>query len=99
MDAYAPEGVDRTDPRCSPLLAEDLSGQPPAYVLASEYDFLRDEELAYGERLAAAGVPVTVRCWEGTVHNFFSMYDHVDVAREAMGDAAGALRAALHPGK
>jgi acetyl esterase/lipase len=41
-------------------------------------------------------VDVTFRCWPGTVHNFFSMYDHLDVARAAMGEAADALRAALH---
>jgi hypothetical protein len=34
--------------------------------------------------------------WDGTVHNFFSMYDHLEIARRAMGEAAGALRAALH---
>jgi acetyl esterase len=98
MDAYAPDPATRTDPRCSPLLAPDLSDQPPAYVLASEYDFLRDEERAYAERLEAAGVPVTFRCWPGTVHNFFSMYDHVDVARTAMAEAAAALRAGLRGG-
>jgi acetyl esterase/lipase len=98
MDAYAPDVEQRTDPRCSPLLAPDPSGQPPAYILAAEYDFLRDEERAYAERLDAAGVPVTFRCWPGTVHDFFSMYDHVDVARTAMAEAAAALRTALRPG-
>jgi acetyl esterase len=96
MDAYAPPGVDRTDPRVSPLLAEDLTGVAPAYLLAAQYDFLRDEEQAYADRLSVAGVDVTFRCWPGTVHNFFSMYDHLDVARAAMGEAAAALRAALH---
>ena len=47
MDAYAPHAQDRTDPRCSPLLAPDLTRQPPAYLLAAEYDFLLDEERAY----------------------------------------------------
>lgn len=97
MDAYAPPNVDRTDWRVSPLLAPDVTGLPPAFVLTAEYDFLRDEDQAYADRLAAAGVPVTYRCWPGTVHNFFSMYDHLDVARRAMGEAAGALRDALHP--
>jgi acetyl esterase len=98
MDAYAPDPSTRADPRCSPLLAPDLSGQPATYLLASEYDFLRDEERAYAERLEAAGVPVTFRCWPGTVHNFFSMYDHVDIARTAMAEAAAALRAGLWGG-
>lgn len=97
LDAYAPAGVDRTDPKCSPLLAADLSGLPPAYVLSSEYDFLRDEEQAYADALRDAGVDVTYHCWQGTVHNFFSMHDHLDIAREAMAEAAAALRGALHP--
>ncbi|MGH9030991.1 MAG: alpha/beta hydrolase [Acidimicrobiia bacterium] len=96
MDAYAPEGVDRTDWRVSPVRRPDLSGLPPGYVLASEYDFLRDEEEAYAARLAEAGVAMEYRCWPGTVHNFFSMYDHLAVAREAMGEASGALRRGLH---
>ncbi len=96
MDAYAPESVDRTDWRLSPVRHPDLSGVAPAYLLASEYDFLRDEERAYAERLEAAGVAISFECWSGTVHNFFSMYDHLDIARRAMGEAAGALREALH---
>jgi acetyl esterase len=96
MNAYAPDGVDRADWRVSPLLAPDLSGLPPAFVLTAEYDFLRDEDKAYADRLAEAGVPVTYRCWPGTVHNFFSMYDHLEVAREAMAEAAAALRAAFY---
>ena len=95
MDAYAPDGVDRTDWRLSPVRHPDPSGGAPAYVLASEYDFLRDEERAYAERLEAAGVPVAFECWPGTVHNFFSMYDHLAIARRAMGEAAAALRRAL----
>jgi acetyl esterase len=96
LNAYAPAGTDRTDPRCSPLLG-DLARLPPAYVLASEYDFLRDEEQAYADALRDAGVDVTYHCWPGTVHNFFSMHDHLDIARTAMAEAAAALRGALHP--
>jgi len=97
MDAYAPDGVDRTDWNLSPIRHPDPSGVAPAYILASEYDFLRDEERAYAKRLTAAGVSVQLEIWDGTVHNFFSMYDHLAVARQAMGEAAAALRDALAP--
>jgi acetyl esterase len=96
MAAYAPDGIDRTDWRVSPLRRPDLSGLPPAHLLAAEYDFLRDEERAYADRLQEAGVPVEYRCWPGTVHNFFSMYDHLAIARDAMGAASATLRKALH---
>jgi acetyl esterase len=96
MNAYAPDGADRTDWRMSPRRHPDPGGVAPAYLLASEYDFLRDEERAYAERLEAAGVPIRFECWPGTVHNFFSMYDHLAIARRAMGEAAAALRDALN---
>lgn len=44
--------------RASPLLAEDLSGLAPAYILSALADPLRDEADGYAHRLAAAGVPV-----------------------------------------
>jgi acetyl esterase len=96
MAAYAPDGVDRTDWRLSPVRHPNPTGTAPAYILASEYDFLRDEEVAFAEHLRASGVAVELAMWDGTVHNFFSMYDHLEIARRAMGAAAAALRAALH---
>lgn len=56
---YTEPDDDRTDPRLSPLLAPDLSRLPPAHVIVGEFDPLRDEGLAYAERLRLAGVPTT----------------------------------------
>ncbi|MBP2473140.1 cation diffusion facilitator CzcD-associated flavoprotein CzcO/acetyl esterase/lipase [Crossiella equi] len=61
-DAYAPDPATHTDPRLSPLLAEDLGSVPPSVVLVCGFDIFRDEGRAYAERLAAAGVPT--RCHE-----------------------------------
>jgi acetyl esterase len=54
---YAPP--DRwTDPLVSPLLAEDLSGLPPAVIVTGAHDPLRDDGRRYAQRLGGAGVDV-----------------------------------------
>ncbi len=54
----------------APLLAEDLSGLPPAYVESAEFDPLHDESIAYARKLEAAGVPVELNETKGTYHGF-----------------------------
>jgi acetyl esterase len=61
---------DAHDPRASPLLADDLGGVAPACVAVAGFDPLRDEGIAYAERLEEAGVPVSLRVYWGLVHGF-----------------------------
>jgi acetyl esterase len=88
---YAGEGHDMKDPRVSPLYATDLSGLPPALVIAAEYDTLRDEAEAYAGRLKAAQVPVRYSCYPGMIHGFLQMGGLVAQARAAIGEVARAV--------
>ncbi|HOC14651.1 MAG TPA: alpha/beta hydrolase [Propionicimonas sp.] len=65
-------GIPPEDPRVSPYFTADLAGLPPALIQTADLDPLRDEGLAYADRLTAAGVPVRVTNYLGTVHGFMS---------------------------
>ena len=89
---YAPDSKHHSDPRLSPLLCKDLSGQPPAFVITAGFDPLRDEGKAYADALDKAGVPVTYVNYPGMVHGFFSMRALIPKAREAVSAAAAAVK-------
>ncbi len=53
---YLSDKRDRKNPYASPLLAENLSGVPPAFVLTGEFDVVRDDGELYVRKLKEAGV-------------------------------------------
>lgn len=72
-DHYLASPTDGRDPRASPLLAPDLAGLPPTTIVTAELDPLRDEALAYADRLRKAGVTVETTTYAGAAHGFWWM--------------------------
>jgi acetyl esterase len=92
---YVPSGTDPNDARLSPLLADDMSGLPPAYVMLGGCDPLHDEGLAYAQKLRAAGVDVTVADYPGMLHSFINLQAVLPQAYTALAAASKALREML----
>ncbi|GAA2846263.1 acetyl esterase [Leucobacter komagatae] len=96
---YLPTEGSATDPLVSPLLASDdtLTGLPPAHVAVSGFDVLRDEGLAYAERLRGAGVPVTVQLVEGHIHAFVNATGVGRLSSRALAESVDHLTRGLAP--
>jgi acetyl esterase len=93
MDQYVPDHARRAEPRVSPLLAADVAGVAPAFVVTCVPDPLRDEGEAYAARLREAGVPVGQRRF-GQLHGFFNT-TAIRSSRQAVAVMAGALAQGL----
>jgi acetyl esterase len=90
-DAFAPAGVDRSDPDVDPFRA-DLASLPPAIVITAELDVLRDEGERYAAALTAVGVPVVAVRYQGVNHNFVRKLALFDAAHVAVAQIAAGLQ-------
>lgn len=75
--------ADRSDPRLSPLAAESLEALPPALVIVLSVDPLRDEGVAYADRLREAGNRVELVEFDNLTHGFVHFAGIVPAAAEA----------------
>jgi acetyl esterase len=95
IDHYLSGEEDIKHPYAFPLKAADLSGLVPAMVITAEYDPLRDEGEMYAIQMKQAGVSVTSRRYDGTIHGFVSLSGMIDLGKQALADAAAGLRSAF----
>ena len=99
MEFYANEYLatpaDASSPYASPLLADDLTGLAPAYVITAEYDMLRDSGEAYARRLDDAGVESALHRRLGHNHGSSVLWQTWAPAREWMDEVVGVLRGAF----
>jgi len=80
-EAYIPE-AERQNQYAVPMKADGFNRVAPAIIALAEHDVLRDEGVAYGEKLATGGVSVTLKEWPGMIHGFFGYGMYVDAAYE-----------------
>jgi acetyl esterase len=91
-------GEDRPDPvpaYAAPIRADDLSGLPPAFVVTCEFDPLRDEGIAYAQRLIAAGVPTDLHHYARTFHGSSGAGAGTRISARMIADRIDAVRRAL----
>jgi acetyl esterase/lipase len=81
-------------PYASAAMADDLSGLPPCYMAAAEYDLFMEENLEYARRIARAGVAVELQLYPRAVHGFDLVPDAA-VAIRARQDRIEALQRAF----
>ncbi|MGC0957662.1 alpha/beta hydrolase [Pantoea agglomerans] len=98
-DNYTVSDKDRNNILASPLRAttEQLKGLPPTLIQTAELDVLRDEGEAFGRKLDAAGVPVTVTRYNGMIHDYglLNALSQEPTVRTAINQAGEELRSHL----
>jgi acetyl esterase len=91
-EQYLPNGPGAHGADAMPARAECHAALPPAFVSLAECDGSRDTGRAYADKLAAAGVDVTVRCCAGMPHGFYAFLSLVPEVRQEMDAACAWLR-------
>lgn len=91
----AEPGSDDVSPYASPARREDLTGLPPTWIGVGTCDLFHDEDVAYADRLADAGVPVELHVAPGGYHAFDLLQPKAGVSRAFRASAVAALGAAL----
>ncbi len=96
-DAYLPRGINRADPKVSPLFQTELARVPSAFIVTADHDPLSDEGNEYAARLKAANVAVDHTCWPGMIHGLASFAGALDAGEILIDQTASALRNAFWP--
>ena len=93
-DAYLPAGMDRRDPRVSPLFAA-LSGFPPTLIQVGSAETLLDDATRFASVAGAADVPVTLEIWPHMIHAWQLWNARLAPGRQALVSAGAFLRSNL----
>ena len=90
-DAYLPAGIDRKDPRVSPLYA-DFKGFPPILIQVGSAETLLDDATRFATVAGAADVRVTLEIWPQMIHAWPLWNAHLEPGRRALASAGAFIR-------
>ena len=76
-------GTNPREPLASPLCG-NLVGLPPVLLQVGSIETMLDDSTAFAERAEAAGVDVTLECWEGVFHAWHESAHVLPEARQAI---------------
>ena len=93
-DAYLPAGMDRKDPRISPLYA-DLRGFPPMLIQVGSNETLLNDATRLAAQAGAADVVVTLEIWRNMIHAWPLWNAHLEDGRRALANAGAFIMAHL----
>jgi monoterpene epsilon-lactone hydrolase len=89
--AYLPAGMDRKDPRVSPLYA-DLKDFPPLLIQVGSAETLLDDATRFATVAGAADVRVTLEIWPQMIHAWPLWNAHLEPGRRALASAGAFIR-------
>jgi acetyl esterase/lipase len=90
-DAYLPAGIDRKDPRVSPLYA-DFRNFPPVLIQIGSNETLLDDATRVASRAGAADVAVILEIWPHMIHAWPLWNAHLEAGRRALASAGAFIR-------
>lgn len=93
-DAYLPAGMNRRDPRVSPLYG-DLRSLPPILIQVGSAETLLDDATRLAARAGAADVRVTLEIWPHMIHAWHLWNAHLEPGRRALASAGAFIRGHL----
>jgi acetyl esterase/lipase len=91
VEAFLPAGMDRRDPRVSPLFA-NLSGLPPLLIQVGSAEGLLEDATRFAAAAGAAAVAVTLEVWPEMIHAWPVWNARLEPGREALAHAGAFIR-------
>ena len=91
VEAYLPAGVNRNDPRVSPLYA-DLRRFPPVMIQVGSAETLLDDAVRFARAAGVADVSVTMEIWPHMIHAWQLWNAQLEPGRRALANAGGFIR-------